>query len=137
FDFAHSPMRYARSVRRFAQGTPSIPALYSALPGLQILEDVGVETIARESRRRTEWMIEFALERGWKVNSPRDVNARGGSLMIGVNNGPAMVDRLAKRKVYVDCRPGVGLRMSPHFFNTDEEVEEGLKILSELIGADR
>src|SRR5882724_11405354 len=134
FDFAHSPMRYARSVRRFAQGTPSIPALYSALPGLQILEEVGVETIARESRRRTEWMIEFALEQGWKINSPRDVKQRGGSVMIDVDDGPAMVDRLAQRKVFVDCRPGVGLRISPHFFNTDEEVEEAMTILSQLIG---
>jgi kynureninase len=127
-------MRYARSVRRFAQGTPSIPALYSTLPGLQILEEVGVETIARESRRRTEWMIEFALEQGWKINSPRDVNERGGSVMIDVDDGPTMVDRLAKRKVFVDCRPGVGLRISPHFFNTDEEVAEGMTILSQLIG---
>ncbi len=133
FEFAHSPMRYARSVRRFAQGTPSIPALYSALPGLQILEDVGVETIARESRRRTEWMMAFALERGWKINSPRDVNQRGGSVMIDVDDGPAMVDRLAQRKVFVDCRPGVGLRISPHFFNTDEELAEAMTILSQLI----
>ncbi|HYN25458.1 MAG TPA: aminotransferase class V-fold PLP-dependent enzyme [Pyrinomonadaceae bacterium] len=133
FDFAHSPMRYARSVRRFAQGTPSIPALYSALPGLQILEGVGVETMARESRRRTEWMIEFALERGWKINSPRDVNERGGSVMIDVDDGPAMVDRLAERRVFVDCRPGVGLRISPHFFNTDEEVAEAMTILAQLI----
>ncbi|HEY2974389.1 MAG TPA: aminotransferase class V-fold PLP-dependent enzyme [Pyrinomonadaceae bacterium] len=134
FDFAHSPMRYARSVRRFAQGTPSIPALYSALPGLQILEEVSIETIARESRRRTKSMIEFALEQGWTINSPRDVNERGGSVMIDVDDGPAMVDRLAQRKVFVDCRPGVGLRISPHFFNTDEEVEEAMGILEELMG---
>jgi len=133
FDFAHSPMRYAHSVRRFAQGTPSIPALYSALPGLRILEEVGVETIARESRRRTQWMIEFALERGWRINSPRAVNERGGSVMVYVDDGPAMVERLAKMKVFVDCRPGVGLRISPHFFNTDEEVEQGLKVLAKLI----
>ena len=133
FDFAHSPMRYARSARRFAQGTPSIPALYSALPGLQVLEEVGVEAIARESRRRTEWMIEFAREQGWTINSPSNVNERGGSIMIDVDDGPAMVDRLARRKVFVDCRPGVGLRISPHFFNTDEEVAEAMTILSELI----
>jgi kynureninase len=134
FEFAHSPMRYARSVRRFAQGTPSIPALYSAIPGLQILEEVGSETIARESHRRTEWIIDFALERGWKINSPRDVNERGGSVMIGVDDGPAMVDSLAQREVFVDCRPGVGLRISPHFFNTDEEVEEAMGILAEVMG---
>src|SRR5205823_1845937 len=111
FDFAQPPMRYTDSVRRFAQGTPSIPALYSVLPGLQIIEEVGVETVRRESERRTEWMIDFALNQGWKVNSPRDVNERGGSVMIYVEDGPAMVNRLAEQKVFVDCRPGVGLRM--------------------------
>ena len=133
FDFAAPPMRYTDSVRRFAQGTPSIPALYSVLPGLQIIEEVGVETVRRESERRTEWMIDFAAERGWKVNSPRDVNQRGGSVMIYVEDGPAMVRRLNERKVFVDCRPGVGLRMSSHFFNTDEEVQEAMGILAELI----
>jgi kynureninase len=133
FDFAQPPMRYTDSVRRFAQGTPSIPALYSVLPGLQIIEEVGVKTIRAESIRRTELMIDFALERGWKVNSPRDVNQRGASVMIYVEDGPAMVKRLAERKVFVDCRPGVGLRMSPHFFNTDEEVQVAMEILAELM----
>ena len=133
FNFTAPPMRYDQSVRRFAQGTPSIPALYSVLPGLQIIEEVSVKTCRAESERRTEWMIDFALERGWKVNSPRDVNQRGGSVMIYVEDGPAMVQRLNERGVFVDCRPGVGLRMSPHFFNTDEEVREGMQILAELM----
>ena len=133
FDFAPAPMRYDDSVRRFAQGTPSIPALYSVLPGLQIIEQVGVKTIESESRRRTGWMIDFALERGWKVKSPRNVDERGGSVMIYVDDGSAMVARLNERKVFVDCRPGVGLRISPHFFNTDDEVREALEILASLI----
>jgi kynureninase len=103
------------------------------LPGLEIIEDVGVKTIRAESERRTQMMVDFALERGWKVNSPRDVNQRGGSVMIYVADGPGMVKRLADRKVFVDCRPGVGLRMSPHFFNTDEEVREAMEILAELM----
>ncbi len=133
FDFASAPMQYTDSVRRFAQGTPSIPALYSILPGLQIIEEVGVRTIQAESQRRTERMIEFALEKGWKVNSPLDLEDRGGSVMIYVEDGPGMVKRLAERKVFVDCRPKVGLRMSPHFFNTDEEVQEAMAILAELM----
>jgi kynureninase len=133
FAFAPAPMNYDQSVRRFAQGTPSIPALYSVLPGLQIIEEVGVKTIQAESQRRTEWMIEFALEKGWKVNSPRNVNERGGSVMIYVEDGPGMVKRLNEHKLFVDCRPGVGLRMSPYFFNTDEEVREAMGILGDLI----
>src|SRR5262245_45946096 len=133
FDFAHAPMRYARSVRRFAQGTPSIPALYSAIPGLEIIEAVGIANIAAESERRTQLLIDTASERGWTINTPRDKQQRGGSVMIGVDDAKVMVERLAERKVYVDWRPGAGLRVSPHFFNTDEEVEEALNILSELI----
>ena len=53
--------------------------------------------------------------------------------MIGVKDAPAMVERLAERRVFVDSRPSAGLRMSPHFFNTDEEIEEALNILAELI----
>ena len=73
------------------------------------------------------------LERGWKVNSPRDVNERGGSVMIFVDDGPGMVERLGEKKVFVDCRPGVGIRISAHFFNTDEEVHEAMAILKELM----
>ena len=133
FEFAHAPMRYARSVRRFAQGTPSIPALYSAIPGLEIVEAVGIPNIAAESERRTQLLIDFASERGWTINTPREKHQRGGSVMIGVDDAKAMVERLAERKVYVDWRPGAGLRVSPHFFNTDEEVEEALNTLAELM----
>lgn len=133
FEFAAAPMRYARSVRRFAQGTPSIPALYSAIPGLDIIESVGVTQIAAESQRRTQMMIDFARERGWIINTPLEVERRGGSVMIGVDDAKAVAEQLAERRVFVDWRPGAGLRISPHFFNTDEEVEEALQILAGLI----
>ena len=133
FDFAHAPMRYAKSVRRFAQGTPSIPALYSAMPGLEIIETVGVAEIAAESQRRTQLMINFAREHGWIINTPLEQNQRGGSVMIGVGDAPVVVERLAERKVFVDCRPSAGLRISPHFFNTDDEIEEALEILASVI----
>jgi kynureninase len=135
FAFARE-MRYARTVRRFAQGTPNIPGLHSCLAGLDLVEDVGLEAIASESRRRTEWMVEFASEQGWRLNSPRKIEERGGSVMIGVEDAPSMVARLAERKVFVDWRPHVGLRISPHFFNTDEEVREALGILKEVMSGE-
>ena len=133
FEFASAPMRYARSVRRFAQGTPSIPALYSAIPGLDIIEAVGLEQIAAESQRRTQLMIDTARERGWTINTPLEPERRGGSVMIGVDDAKAVCDQLAERRVFVDWRPSAGLRISPHFFNTDEEVDEALRILAGLI----
>ena len=133
FEFAAAPMRYAHSVRRFAQGTPSIPALYSAIPGLDIIESVGIDAIAAESQRRTQMMIDFASERGWTINTPPEPERRGGSVMIGVENAKDVAEQLGERRVFVDWRPGAGLRISPHFFNTDEEVEEAFQILAGLI----
>lgn len=133
FEFASAPMRYAGSVRRFAQGTPSIPALYSAIPGLDIIESVGLEQIAAESQRRTQSMINFAHEHGWTINTPLELQRRGGSVMIGVEDAKSVAEQLAERRVFVDWRPGAGLRISPHFFNTDEEVAEALQILAGLI----
>ena len=133
FEFARAPLRYAKSARRFAQGTPSIPALYSAIPGLEIIEAVGIAEIAAESQRRTQWMIDFGRERGWTINTPLEESRRGGSVMIGVDDAQQTAELLAEKRVFVDWRPGAGLRVSPHFFNTDEELDEALNILAGLI----
>ena len=133
FDFSHDGMDYDDTVRRFSQGTPNIPGLHSFLPGLTIINNVGIDVIERESRRRTQGMVEFALERGWPLHSPADVDSRGGTVMIEVDRPEEFVTQLAERNVFVDCRPGVGLRMSPHFFNTDDEIDDALERLADLI----
>jgi len=132
FDFAPGRIRYDPGARRFAQGTPSIPSLYSCLPGLEIALEVGTEMISRESRRRTQWMVERALEKGWNLKSPVQAQQRGGSVMIGAADPEGLEAELHRRRVSVDWRPGV-LRISPHFFNTDEEIARTLEILAELL----
>jgi len=78
-------------------------------------------------------MINFAREHGWTINTPLELQRRGGSVMIGVADAKSIAEQLAERRVFVDWRPGAGLRISPHFFNTDEEVADALQILAELI----
>jgi kynureninase len=133
FDFAPGRIRYDKGVRRFAQGTPSIPALYSSLPGIEILLEVGAETIALESRRRTQEMVDTAIDRGWDLKSPAEAKRRGGTVMLGTENPERLAGELSRRGVLVDWRPGV-VRISPHFFNTDDEVAQTLEILGELLG---
>jgi kynureninase len=53
--------------------------------------------------------------------------------MIGVDDAQTVAEQLAEQRVFVDWRPGAGLRISPHFFNTDEEVEAAFKTLAGLI----
>ncbi len=135
FAFSHAPMRYDRSVRRYAQGTPNIPGLFSAMAGLELIAKVGVPTIAAESRRRTQRIVDYATQRGWSLHSPLDVDQRGGTVMIETEHPESMVATLSERKVFVDCRPGVGLRLSPHFFNTDEEIDEALEVLADVMSS--
>jgi len=78
-------------------------------------------------------MIEFGRERGWAINTPLEKSQRGGSVMIGVDDAQHTAERLAEKRVFVDWRPGAGLRVSPHFFNTDEELDEALNILAGLV----
>jgi len=132
FEFSHDRMRYADGIRRFAQGTPSIPALYTALPGLEMLCDIGVASIARESAQRTQRVIDIALERGWPVRSPLAADDRGGTVMLGFEDPERFAAALRERGVFVDWRPGVGIRLSPHFFNTDEELERAVETIEEL-----
>jgi kynureninase len=132
FAFEHAPMKYADTVRRFAQGTANIPGLYSCREGLRIVLQVGLGTIAAESRRRTSWLVEAARTGGFRVNSPASVDDRGGVVMIDVEDPGAVALRLRERGVLVDWRPGVGLRVGPHFFNTDEEVHRFMEILAEV-----
>ena len=54
--------------------------------------------------------------------------------MIGVAHPAEVAARLRERKVLVDWRPGVGLRVGPHFFNTDDEIHAALDLLGSLLG---
>lgn len=133
FDFLHEGMEYDETIRRFAHGTPNVPGLYSCLPGLEILAQLDLAEVRRESRRRTEWMVDYGRQRGWRLTCPPEAAERGGSVMIDVPEAERVVDELQRRRVAVDERPGVGLRLSPHFFNTDDEVREAMDILASVM----
>ena len=127
FEFSHDAVRYAQGIRRFANGTASIPGLYSFKAGVELVAQVDVESIAAESRRRTQGIIDSAQDMSWPVRSPLDANRRGGTVMLGFEQPHAVASALREKGVFVDWRPGVGIRLSLHFYNTDEEVEAALE----------
>jgi kynureninase len=114
---------------RYLNGTPQIPAIYAAIPGLKIISEVGVENIRRKSMRQTALLLEAATDRGFPVTAPRDPAQRAGTVAINVPNGYAVCQELIRRKFLVDYRPNAGVRVSPHFYNTDEEV---LSVVEEI-----
>ncbi|MDQ1591196.1 MAG: kynureninase [Pyrinomonadaceae bacterium] len=116
-------MTYAPSIARFLHGSPSIPALYAARGGYDIINRVGVETIRAKSTRQTTKLIEIAEAAGFRVTSPRDAAQRGGTVTVNVEHAAAVTRELIRREIIVDFRPGAGIRISPHFYTKDEELD--------------
>ena len=122
--FLFSPEHdYDPGINRFLNGTPNIPAMFSAMSGYEIIGEIGVPAIREKSIRQTERLIGLAEEAGFRVNSPRDPNQRGGTVVIDVPNGYEIVQELGRRDFLVDYRPGAGIRVAPHFYSKDEELE--------------
>ena len=122
-DFDPGPMRRDPGARRFWTGTPAIPAFAAARPGYEIVGQIGVERIREKSLRQTARLIERADEYGFRVASPRDPVRRGGTVVLDVPNAEPVCDALLDSDVLLDFRPGVGLRLAPHFYTRDDEVD--------------
>jgi kynureninase len=121
--FAFEPeMHYAPNITRFLHGSPAIPALYAAQSGYKIINEIGVPAIREKSVRQTQKLIELAEEAGFRVTSPREPAQRGGTITIWDDNASAITKELVRREFIIDYRPGAGVRISPHFYTTDEEL---------------
>lgn len=118
-----SAMRYAPNITRFLHGSPSIPALYAAQSGYRIVNEIGVEAIREKSVRQTDLLIELAEEAGFRVTSPHNARERGGTITVAAEHAAAMTKELIRREFIVDYRPGAGVRISPHFYTKDEELQ--------------
>jgi kynureninase len=118
-----SEMHYAPNVTRFLHGSPAIPALYAAESGYKIINAIGVDAIREKSVRQTQYLISLAEEAGFRVTSPQDPNRRGGTITVWDDNAAALTKELIRREFIVDYRPGAGVRISPHFYTKDEELE--------------
>jgi len=116
-------MHYAPNVTRFLHGSPAIPALFAAESGYQIINEIGVPAIRAKSKRQTQRLIELAEEAGFRVTSPKNSAERGGTITVWAENAAAITKELIRREFIVDYRPGAGVRISPHFYTKDEELD--------------
>ncbi len=116
-------LRYAPGITRFLHGSPAIPALYAAQSGYRIINEIGVERIREKSVRQTMRLIALAEEAGFRVTSPKSAADRGGTITVWHEAAAAITKELIRREFIVDYRPGAGVRISPHFYTKDEELE--------------
>jgi len=132
FDFRFGEVDYAEDAHRFMGGTPSVPTLYQAQAGYEILLQVGVKAIREKSLRQTQLLMDLADEQGLTVRTPRQPHRRGNTVCMDFEGSQDACDRLIQRGFVVDHRPGAGIRVSPHFYNSDEECRAIMEELKNL-----
>jgi kynureninase len=133
FGFETGPNDMREDSFRYLNGTPHIPALYACQPGLDILNQAGIEAIREKSMRMTAQLYEGAKSRGWKVNTSENPAERAGTVSVECPHAHEVCRELLAREILVDYRPKAGVRLSPHFYNREEECDFALAQMEEIL----
>jgi len=134
FAFDPAPIERNSGAWRFANGTPTIATLRACQPGLRIVNEIGVDAIRANSVRQTQRIVDAADAHGWTINTPRDATVRGGTVSIMVPDCENVSRELLARDIFIDFRPQAGIRLSPHFYTTDDEIDHAVATIAELVG---
>jgi kynureninase len=135
FSWDLAGFQYAKGMRRFDHGTPSVLAAIASLPALRWLEQTGIPSLRAHNLALSEMIISHARRSNWMVVSPLDPERRGGSVMLGLPghlNGSDLVASLRARHIYCDVR-GRTLRLSPGAVTTDAGVAELCRALDIMV----
>ncbi len=133
FLFSPNGQDYRDDGGRFATGTPNVPALHSGKEGIAIVAEAGLPAIRAKSQRLTQLLVEAAQNAGLAIRSPLQAERRGGHVAIDVPHGYEVCQALAEREIVVDYRPDAGLRVAPHFYNTEDEVRAAIAAIREIL----
>ena len=118
---------------RYLNGTPHIPALYACQPGLDILNKAGIGAIREKSMRMTARLFDGAKARGWRVNTSENPAERAGTVSVECPHAAEVCRELLAREILVDYRPKAGVRLSPHFYNREEECDLAIAQISDIL----
>ncbi len=133
FDFEVDEIDFREDAFRFLNGTPAIPSLYAVRPGIDIIAQVTVEAIRRKSMRQTALIVERADAAGYPVSALRDPRRRGGTVTVNPPHAYEVSRELLARDIVIDYRTGAGIRISPHFYNSDAEVHAAMDAIEEIL----
>jgi kynureninase len=126
-------LEYADGAARFLTGTPNVPALFAATAGYDLIEEIGVDRIRENSIRQTQLLIDLLDDAGFEVGSPRDAAHRGGTVTVRTPEFEAVHKELAERQILCDFRPDAGLRLGPHYYNSDDELRFVVSQIAEIL----
>ncbi|TVR60714.1 MAG: aminotransferase class V-fold PLP-dependent enzyme [Gemmatimonadales bacterium] len=131
FEFDLEGFAFRDDARRFEMGTPALPTVHTALGGQAILEEVGMEVVEARNRLLTRYLEEALEGEGFAMRRASDPAHRTAIVMVRHPHPAETVKALAEEGIIVDHRPG-HVRISPHFFNTTDEVDRIVAALARL-----
>ena len=131
FSFDIERLRPGVGARRFEYGTPAVAAIYAARAGIELLGEVGIATVRERHQLLSQRLLDGARAQGWTVRCPPDARERTSIVTLEHPDPQAAVEALRAKGVICDSRPGL-IRLSPHYFNTPEEMDRALDALSPL-----
>ncbi|MCA9692070.1 MAG: aminotransferase class V-fold PLP-dependent enzyme [Myxococcales bacterium] len=134
FKFKPAPIEYTASSWRLMGGTPSVPAYYVARAAYENLHEIGVPRIRRHNLALCQRIIDRALERGLTVHSPLDARVRTGFVAVDFPGSEEASKALIAEHYKHDWRPDCGIRIGPHFYSTEDEVERMMDRIIALAG---
>ncbi len=118
---------------RLMNGTPGIASLHAVQPGVDIVAEIGVAAIRQKSMRQTSMIVDLADAAGYEVASPRDPAARAGTVTVNPPHAYEVSREMLARGIKIDYRPNAGIRIAPHFYNTDEEIAQAMQAMGEIV----
>ena len=134
FAFEPAPIRYADGPWRLMGGTPSVPAYYVARAAQKNLAELGLAKIRAHNLALSRIVIERAQAAGLTVHSPLADHERTGFVAVDFPGSREVSRRLIEERYKHDWRPGCGLRIGPHFYNTEDEVHRFMDRVVALAG---
>ncbi len=129
FDVQHLDL--APSARRFEYGTPAVAAAYTARAGIELLREIGVDVVRARHKLLSQRLVDGALAQGWELGCVREAERRTPIVTLRHPEPARVVDALRANGCIVDFRPGL-VRLSPHHFNTEDEMDATLELLAPL-----
>ena len=136
FEFDRTRLSLRDDARRFETGTFTLPQAWTAAGGLGLIQEVGVERIRARSLELTKALIARLDDLGLEVLTPRHDERRGGLVRVRIPGGQSEAKRvlheLFQRDVVLDSR-GDALRISPHFFNDESDLDRCAEQLKQVL----
>ena len=130
--FAFDPQHIDLSptARRFESGSPSVPNVYAAVPGFQLLQEVGMENVAAHIKKLTQSLLSSTLDLGIRVKTPAD--SAGPLVVLQSTDSNLLVQKLAESDIVASNRYD-GLRIAFHVYNTMDDVQAVMEVLKQNI----